>query len=366
MSGDKSNEKAGEERSGEIALESDGRIGGDNEAPVKDVEEGVVPEDQVEEEPHTDDPQEGTSASTARPRSTERPGRLGTRAKAGKVRRQRSYTGQSTERKKGRVGNVFTSSDQAEENEVECGQPTEAPTLPLSVSEADSAVVEGGEEVDMTEGETGVNRGAVTRPTEPAPGAVRPDAVPQEISDRQESIRRAHFMGKDNNFIKDFPQLADGLMVIPLPVEEQCRGVLSEPLPNLQLLTGDAQFSEAMGYAMMQQWRVRSNLYRVKLSAITLSTGFSKILKTLNSDSTREELLSFIQQYGSHYVSEALYGSELTCNIYFPSKRAQQQLWLQYQKGKKLRVPGGTHLRQVGHFTSQGPSNACSVDRTRK
>lgn len=44
----------------------------------------------------------------------------------------------------------------------------------------------------------------------------------------------------DNNFIKDFPQLADGLMVIPLPVEEQCRGVLSEPQPNLQLLTGES------------------------------------------------------------------------------------------------------------------------------
>lgn len=43
---------------------------------------------------------------------------------------------------------------------------------------------------------------------------------------------------RENNFIKDFPQLADGLLVIPLPVEEQCRGVLSEPLPNLQLLTG--------------------------------------------------------------------------------------------------------------------------------
>lgn len=43
---------------------------------------------------------------------------------------------------------------------------------------------------------------------------------------------------RENNFIKDFPQLADALMVIPLPVEEQCRGVLSEPLPNLQLLTG--------------------------------------------------------------------------------------------------------------------------------
>ncbi|XP_056434395.1 astrotactin-2-like isoform X2 [Gadus chalcogrammus] len=137
---------------------------------------------------------------------------------------------------------------------------------------------------------------------------------------------------RDNNFIKDFPQLADGLMVIPLPVEEQCRGVLSEPLPNLQLLTGDAQFNEAMGYPMMQQWRVRSNLYRVKLSSITLSAGFSKVLKTLSAESSREELLAFLQQYGSHYVSEALYGSELSCNIYFPSKKAQQQLWLQYQK----------------------------------
>uniref|UniRef100_A0A8C7YIE0 Astrotactin 2 n=1 Tax=Oryzias sinensis TaxID=183150 RepID=A0A8C7YIE0_9TELE len=137
---------------------------------------------------------------------------------------------------------------------------------------------------------------------------------------------------RDNNFIKDFPQLADGLMVIPLPVEEQCRGVLSEPLPNLQLLTGRAQFSEAVGYPMVQQWRVRSNLYKVKLSSITLSTGFSKVLKTLSADSTREELLAFIQEYGSHYVSEALYGSELSCSIYFPSKKVQQQLWLQYQK----------------------------------
>lgn len=46
------------------------------------------------------------------------------------------------------------------------------------------------------------------------------------------------FSHRENNFIKDFPQLADALAVIPLPVEEQCRGVLSEPLPNLQLLTG--------------------------------------------------------------------------------------------------------------------------------
>uniref|UniRef100_A0A663NCG4 Astrotactin-2 n=1 Tax=Athene cunicularia TaxID=194338 RepID=A0A663NCG4_ATHCN len=140
---------------------------------------------------------------------------------------------------------------------------------------------------------------------------------------------------RENNFIKDFPQLADGLMVIPLPVEEQCRGVLSEPLPDLQLLTGDIKYDEAMGYPMVQHWRVRSNLYRVKLSSITLSAGFANILKILNKDSSREELLSFIQQFGSHYIAEALYGSEFSCTIHFPSKKVQQQLWLQYQKGEE-------------------------------
>uniref|UniRef100_A0A8C9EHA5 Astrotactin-2 n=1 Tax=Pavo cristatus TaxID=9049 RepID=A0A8C9EHA5_PAVCR len=137
---------------------------------------------------------------------------------------------------------------------------------------------------------------------------------------------------RENNFIKDFPQLADGLLVIPLPVEEQCRGVLSEPLPDLQLLTGDIKYDEAMGYPMVQHWRVRSNLYRVKLSSITLSSGFANILKILSKDSSREELLSFIQQFGSHYIAEALYGSEFSCTIHFPSKKVQQQLWLQYQK----------------------------------
>uniref|UniRef100_H2ZZQ8 MACPF domain-containing protein n=1 Tax=Latimeria chalumnae TaxID=7897 RepID=H2ZZQ8_LATCH len=148
---------------------------------------------------------------------------------------------------------------------------------------------------------------------------------------------------RENNFIKDFPQLADGLMVIPLPVEEQCRGVLSEPMANLQLLTGktsycfagDAKYSEAMGYPMVQQWRVRSNLYKVKLSAINLSPGFANVLKVLTAESSKEELLSIIHQFGSHYVAEALYGSELTCNIHFPSQKTQQQLWLQYQKGRR-------------------------------
>lgn len=64
-------------------------------------------------------------------------------------------------------------------------------------------------------------------------------------------------------------------------------------------------------------------------------SDFSKVLKSLTPDSTREEMLAFVQLYGSHYISEALFGSELTCNIYFPSKKVQQQLWLQYQKGER-------------------------------
>ncbi|KTF96516.1 hypothetical protein cypCar_00030476 [Cyprinus carpio] len=72
----------------------------------------------------------------------------------------------------------------------------------------------------------------------------------------------------------------------------------------------------------------------VSVCVLVLWSVFSKVLKSLMADSTRDELLAFIQQYGSHYISEALYGSELTCNIYFPSKKSQQQLWLQYQKGK--------------------------------
>uniref|UniRef100_A0A803TPD0 MACPF domain-containing protein n=1 Tax=Anolis carolinensis TaxID=28377 RepID=A0A803TPD0_ANOCA len=162
---------------------------------------------------------------------------------------------------------------------------------------------------------------------------------------------------RENNFIKDFPQLADALMVIPLPVEEQCRGVLSEPLPNLQLLTGDIHYDEAMGYPMVQHWRVRSNLYRVKLSTIALSAGFANVLKILSKDSSREELLYFIQQYGSHYIAEALYGSEFSCTIRFPSKKVQQQLWLQYQKGKaspertNLSIPFSKELKSMPFIT---------------
>lgn len=43
--------------------------------------------------------------------------------------------------------------------------------------------------------------------------------------------------------------------------------------PTCFVLAGDIKYDEAMGYPMVQHWRVRSNLYRVKLSSITLSAG---------------------------------------------------------------------------------------------
>lgn len=43
--------------------------------------------------------------------------------------------------------------------------------------------------------------------------------------------------------------------------------------PTRSFFAGDIKYDEAMGYPMVQHWRVRSNLYRVKLSSITLSAG---------------------------------------------------------------------------------------------
>lgn len=77
------------------------------------------------------------------------------------------------------------------------------------------------------------------------------------------------------------------------------------------------------------------------LHLLLLCPGFTNVLKILTKESSREELLSFLQHYGSHYIAEALYGSELTCVIHFPSKKVQQQLWLQYQKGRPGGLAGG-------------------------
>lgn len=98
-------------------------------------------------------------------------------------------------------------------------------------------------------------------------------------------------------------------------------------------------------------------------------TGFANILKILTKDSSREELLSFIQQFGSHYIAEALYGSEFSCTIHFPSKKVQQQLWLQYQKGEEGRAlnagPFYSYFPSVSPYPFSLPSPSGSQPRRR-
>ena len=93
---------------------------------------------------------------------------------------------------------------------------------------------------------------------------------------------------------------------------------------------------------------------------LILCPGFTNVLKILSKESSREELLTFIQHYGSHYIAEALYGSELTCIIHFPSKKVQQQLWLQYQKGKPGALAGGGGQEGRGRKTAGEIAKSCS------
>lgn len=97
--------------------------------------------------------------------------------------------------------------------------------------------------------------------------------------------------------------------------------------------------SPALGRAIRASWKPRFAAWTHAFLLPPPPPGFANVLKILNKDSSQEELLYFIQQYGSHYLAEALYGSEFSCTIHFPSKKVQQQLWFQYQKGEVL--PGG-------------------------
>ncbi|KAJ8358820.1 hypothetical protein SKAU_G00153450 [Synaphobranchus kaupii] len=101
ISGANSSEKASEEVNGE----SDKRQAGETELKERCGEEGAASEAQ---EADIDDPQEGTSASTVRPRSAERSGRTKERGKVGRVRRPWGEMEQSNERGKDGKGDGCT------------------------------------------------------------------------------------------------------------------------------------------------------------------------------------------------------------------------------------------------------------------
>ncbi|KAJ8335505.1 hypothetical protein SKAU_G00388470 [Synaphobranchus kaupii] len=133
VSGANSSEKASEEVNGE----SDRRQAGETVLNERCGEEGAVSEAQ---EADIDDPQEGTSASTVRPRSAERSGRTKERGKVGRVRRPWGEMEQSNERGKDGKGDGCTPAKEV------CGPAMETIGLSSSV-EADTAVAEEGAEL---------------------------------------------------------------------------------------------------------------------------------------------------------------------------------------------------------------------------
>ncbi|XP_061427694.1 astrotactin-2-like [Lethenteron reissneri] len=159
---------------------------------------------------------------------------------------------------------------------------------------------------------------------------------------------------RENNFMKDFPQLADGLEVMPLPPDQQCQAHLSDPSPALQQLNGHVNYSVVTGYPIEQHWTLRSNLKRVTLSTRTLSPGFVKAIGALSPESSRDEFLALAADFGSRFMTEALYGSERHCTMRFPSKRLQRQMWMQYQRlSKVMHESGGeTHRGRDPKYTS--------------
>uniref|UniRef100_A0A673Z1I8 Astrotactin 1 n=1 Tax=Salmo trutta TaxID=8032 RepID=A0A673Z1I8_SALTR len=147
----------------------------------------------------------------------------------------------------------------------------------------------------------------------------------KEITSGQ--ILKATFRQK--NFARGIEQqLPDGMVVASVPTEVQCHEELSDPVPDPDYLTGMVNYSEVSGYPLIQQWRLRSILYHVKLNQWILSQGNQLIVKGFY-------LWFYLLKFGNHFVQEAVYGFEEACTIWYPNKQVQRQLWLEYQDIKE-------------------------------
>ncbi|XP_078263524.1 astrotactin-1 isoform X2 [Rhinoraja longicauda] len=145
---------------------------------------------------------------------------------------------------------------------------------------------------------------------------------------------------RQKNFVTGIhQQLPDGMVVSALPSENQCQELLSHPIPDPDYLTGMVNFSEVAGYPMVQHWKLKSTQYHVKLNQRALSTGFSHAIHSLDGATLRNDFASVLEEFGNHYIQEALYGFEETCTIWFPNRSVQRQLWMEYQDISKANSP---------------------------
>ncbi|XP_010285665.1 PREDICTED: astrotactin-1-like, partial [Phaethon lepturus] len=90
-------------------------------------------------------------------------------------------------------------------------------------------------------------------------------------------------------------------------------------------------FSEVSGYPLLQHWKVQSVMYHVRLNQLTISQSFSNALHSLDGATSRGDFVALLDQFGNHYIQEAVYGFEESCSIWYPNRQVQRQLWLEYE-----------------------------------
>ncbi|XP_005609749.1 astrotactin-1 isoform X1 [Equus przewalskii] len=145
---------------------------------------------------------------------------------------------------------------------------------------------------------------------------------------------------RQNNFARGLDQqLPDGLVVATVPLENQCLEEISEPTPDPDFLTGMVNFSEVSGYPVLQHWKVRSVMYHSKLNQVTVSQALSNALHSLDGATSRGDFVALLDQFGNHYIQEAIYGFEESCSIWYPNKQVQRRLWLEYEDISKGNSP---------------------------
>ncbi|XP_028667151.1 astrotactin-1 isoform X2 [Erpetoichthys calabaricus] len=151
-------------------------------------------------------------------------------------------------------------------------------------------------------------------------------------------ILKATFRQK--NFARGIDQqLPDGMVVASVPAEVQCHEELSDPVPDPEYLIGMVNYSEVSGYPLVQQWKLKSIMYHVRLSQWTLSQAFNTAVHSLDGATQRSDFVSVLKEFGNHFIQEAVYGFEESCVIWYPNKQVQKQLWLEYQDISKGNSP---------------------------
>ncbi|KAK6484675.1 astrotactin-1-like isoform X1 [Huso huso] len=151
-------------------------------------------------------------------------------------------------------------------------------------------------------------------------------------------ILKATFRQK--NFARGIEkQLPDAMVVASVPTEVQCQEELSDPVPDPEYLTGMVNYSEVSGYPLVQQWKLKSIMYHVRLNQWALSKAFNTAVHSLDGATLRSDYMSVLKDFGNHFVQEAVYGFEEMCTIWYPNKQVQRQLWAEYQDISKGNSP---------------------------